>query len=82
MAKIVVLSVAGIVLLLAVIAIVLIGPRDLAGMLRYDTRHEGKLKVGDRAPDLELVGLDGSSPARLLAPRHGRPLVIVFGSFT
>ncbi|TAJ07716.1 MAG: hypothetical protein EPO68_16110 [Planctomycetota bacterium] len=58
-----------------------IGPRNLWGMLRYDQRREGDLVVGARAPDVELVRLDGS--AMKLSERFGeRPLVVVFGSFT
>lgn len=59
-----------------------IGPRNIWGMLRYDQRREGDLKVGDVAPDLVLTTLDGAGEARLLAHGAGRPLVIVFGSFT
>lgn len=58
------------------------GPRNLIGMLRYDQREEGTLKVGDRAPDLTLVGLDGSTRTALLAPADPRPTVLIFGSFT
>ena len=36
-----------------------IGPRNIIGMLRYDQRREGKLQVGDVAPDVELVRPDG-----------------------
>lgn len=63
-------------------AFVMIGPRDLIGILRYDQRREGSLKVGDRAPDVTLAALDGTSRVRLLERFTGRPLVIVFGSFT
>jgi hypothetical protein len=63
-------------------AFVMIGPRDLIGILRYDQRREGSLKVGDRAPDVLLAPLDGSAKVRLLDRLNGRPLVIVFGSFT
>ena len=63
-------------------ALVMIGPRDLIGILRYDQRREGSLKVGDRAPDVTLAALDGTSKVRLLEQFTGRPLVIVFGSFT
>lgn len=67
---------------LATVAVVNIGPRNVIGMLRFDTRREGKLKVGDPAPDVSLVALDGVSPVPLLGPARTRPLVIVFGSFT
>ena len=58
------------------------GPANLIGMLRYDTRREGDLRVGTRAPDVDLLALDGKTAAPLLAQQHGRPLVVVFGSFT
>ena len=71
-------------LALAVVAygVISFGPRNVIGMLRYDQRQEGKLKVGDRAPDVELVGLDGKSPVRLSSSIGAKPLIIVFGSFT
>lgn len=59
-----------------------IGPRNVVGMLMYDRRREGDLKVGDRAPDVALAGLEGEGEQRLLARLQGRPLVLVFGSFT
>lgn len=58
------------------------GPANLIGMLRYDTRREGELRVGAPAPDVELLALDGKSAAPLRAQLHGRPLVVIFGSFT
>jgi hypothetical protein len=57
------------------------GPRFVFGMLRYDTRQEGALRVGDRAPDVEVLSIDGKS-VRLLEPLRSRPLVLIFGSFT
>jgi len=59
-----------------------IGPRNLIGMIRYDQRREGRLRVGDRAPDVELVGLDGARRIHLREFVGGRPLVLVFGSYT
>jgi hypothetical protein len=51
--------------------------------LRYDQREEGALRVGDAAPDVALVGLDGSTRVQLRERlAAGRPLVLVFGSFT
>ena len=74
------------VLLLVVAAAALaawkIGPRNIIGMLRYDQRQEGKLKVGDRAPDVALLSLDGKSPVRVYESIGDKPLVLVFGSFT
>jgi hypothetical protein len=58
-----------------------IGPRNLWGMVRYDQRREGDLRVGQPAPDVALVALDGS-PARLRDRLAGKPLVLVFGSYT
>jgi hypothetical protein len=58
------------------------GPRNLFGMLRYDQREEGTLKVGDRAPDVGLIALDGSTPVRLSNELGGKPTVLIFGSFT
>ena len=53
------------------------------GALRYGmTQLEGgKLAVGDAAPDAVLVELDGTEHA-LLERVQGKPLVLVFGSFT
>jgi hypothetical protein len=58
------------------------GPRNLIGMLRYDQREEGTLKVGDHAPDVGLVSLDGATPIRLTEHLGGQPTVLIFGSFT
>ena len=58
------------------------GPRNLLGMLRYDQRKEGTLKVGDRAPDVTLVALDGKTPVRLASEFGDKPTILVFGSFT
>jgi hypothetical protein len=59
-----------------------IGPRNIIGMLLYDQRQEGSLKVGDRAPDVTLVALDGITPVHLQDSIGDKPLVLVFGSFT
>ena len=64
-----------------------IGPRNVIGILRYDTRREGELKLGDAAPDVELVAIGddggaGSERIKLRDQLHGRPLVLIFGSFT
>jgi len=42
----------------------------------------GNLKVGDAAPDVELVALDGQSRFRLRERIGPKPLVLVFGSYT
>ena len=59
-----------------------IGPRNVIGMLRYDQREEGRLKVGDVAPDVELRVLSGGGGEKLSAPIGDKPLVLIFGSFT
>ena len=59
-----------------------IGPKNIIGMIRYDQRQEGKLRVGDRAPDVSLLALDGQTPVKLSATIGDKPLVLVFGSFT
>ena len=71
-------------LVVAVVAygVVSFGPKNIIGMLRYDQREEGKLKVGDAAPDLRLLALDGATPVQLKDSIGGKPLVLVFGSFT
>ena len=69
--------------LLALVGVAwVIGPRNIIGMLRYDQRREGDLKVGDPAPDVLLAKPDGSGDAHLSELIGGKPLVIVFGSFT
>lgn len=77
-----ILLAAGAAIAVAVVAVVAsIGPRNVVGMLRYDIRSEGGLKPGDRAPDVQLLTLDGRRV--YLKERLGpRPVVLIFGSFT
>jgi hypothetical protein len=70
------------VLLVGGLGVAYLGPRNVIGMIRYDKREEGKLRVGDRAPDVALVGLDGSTRTRISERVGSRPLVLVFGSYT
>jgi hypothetical protein len=60
------------------------GPKDAFYMVRYALphMHRGNLKVGDNAPDARLIALDGSSSFHIRDKTAGRPLVLVFGSFT
>jgi hypothetical protein len=60
------------------------GPRDVYGFLRYALPqwHRGDLHVGDRAPDVQLVSLDGQTKFLLSEKIGKRPLVLVFGSYT
>ena len=59
-------------------------PKDVFYMVRYafPHMHRGNLKVGDQAPDARLVALDGSTRFHIRERTAGRPLVLVFGSFT
>jgi hypothetical protein len=77
-----ILLAAGVVVGLVIIAgVAYVGPRNVVGMLRYDIRKQGDYKVGDRAPDVTLLSLDGAA-ARLGDRLGARPAVLVFGSFT
>jgi hypothetical protein len=60
------------------------GPKDALYMVRYALphMHVGNLKVGDQAPDAKLVALDGETRFHIRERTNGRPLVLVFGSFT
>jgi hypothetical protein len=60
------------------------GPKDAVQMVRFALpyMHRGNLRVGDNAPDVRLVALDGQSRFQLREHLAGRPLVLVFGSFT
>ena len=59
-------------------------PKDAIGMVRYALphMHTGNLKVGSDAPDATLVALDGQTRFHLRERTEGKPLVLVFGSFT
>jgi hypothetical protein len=80
----------GISLLLLVVAAYIVlsvmagGPKDALYMARYALphMHRGVLKAGDQAPDARLVALDGSTTFHIREKTVGRPLVLVFGSFT
>jgi len=60
------------------------GPGDAYGFLRFALPQwrDGDLQVGDPAPDAELAGLDGRTSFRLSERQSGRPLVLIFGSYT
>jgi hypothetical protein len=42
----------------------------------------GQLRVGDAAPDFDLVKLDKTARIRLSELNHNQPVVLVFGSYT
>jgi hypothetical protein len=60
------------------------GPRDVYGFLRYALPHwhRGDLRVGNTAPDVELVALDGQSRFAIRDRIGQRLLVLIFGSYT
>jgi len=60
------------------------GPKDAIGMVRYALphMHRGNLQVGSDAPDATLVSLDGATRFHIRERTKGKPLVLVFGSFT
>jgi hypothetical protein len=81
----------GLIAVAAIAILVFIGlsimagsPKDAYGMVRYALphMHRGNLKVGDDAADARLVALDGSTIFHIRERTAGRPLVLVFGSFT
>ena len=79
----------GVVLVLAVVVVGALSymagsPKDALYMVRYafPHMHRGTLKVGDDAPDVRLLGLDGQTRFHIRERTAGRPLVLVFGSFT
>lgn len=79
--KKVLLVVAAVVAAAAAFMVYRIGPRNVIGMIRYDQRREGDLKVGHRAPEMQLVALDGKTTVPLLG-KGDKPTVLIFGSFT
>ena len=79
-------AVLGVLLLAAFVGLsVMAGsPKDAYGMIRYALpyMHRGKLKPGDAAPDAALLALDGRDKFRIHDRIGGRPLMVVFGSYT
>jgi hypothetical protein len=59
-------------------------PRDVYGLVRYALphMHRGKLHLGEDAPDVRLLALDGSNHFHLRERTGKRPLVLIFGSYT
>ena len=60
------------------------GPKHIYGLVRYalPQMHRGELRVGDPAPDVQLLSLDGQSRFSLREKFGPRPLVLIFGSYT
>ncbi|NIM95290.1 MAG: hypothetical protein GTO18_16465 [Anaerolineales bacterium] len=46
---------------------------------RYDSLAP---KVGDFAPDFELLDVNGKNPVRLSSLRDQKPVALIFGSYT
>jgi len=46
---------------------------------KYDAQAP---KVGDLAPDFELLDASGKNPVRLSSFRGQKPVALIFGSFT
>jgi hypothetical protein len=57
------------------------GPQ-IAAIWRYDKRHQGRLKLGDAAPDVVLTSLEGPTAIPLRRCIGARPLILIFGSYT
>ncbi|HEY6127359.1 MAG TPA: hypothetical protein VIW23_04175 [Candidatus Acidoferrum sp.] len=76
----------GTLLVIAFIALSVMagGPKDALYMVRYALphMHRGTLKVGDTAPDARIFALNGAETFHIRERTGGKPLVIVFGSFT
>jgi hypothetical protein len=79
------ISVGGLLLLVFIgLSLMAGGPKDAIEMARFalPQMHRGNLKVSDRAPDVRLVALDGTTRFHLRERVSARPLVLIFGSFT
>jgi hypothetical protein len=72
------------VIAFAVLSVMAGSPKDAFFMVRYAFPHmrSGNLKIGDAAPDVRLIALNGSDHFRIRERSAGKPLVLVFGSFT
>lgn len=69
--------------LAAAVALLTPGCAFLTGNTEYDLRSEPIVAVGDLLEDIALVDPDNLAPTALDSFRtEGRPLVLVFGSFT
>ena len=80
--KILVFAVA-LLILVAACAIFYIGPRNVIGVLTYGRQaRDGILQVGDIAPSVTLITLDGAKLRPLEEWVGDQPLVLIFGSFT
>jgi hypothetical protein len=60
------------------------GAKHIYGLVRYalPQMHRGELRVGDPAPDVLLLSLDGHARFSLREKFGSKPLVLIFGSYT
>ncbi|MBV8514481.1 MAG: hypothetical protein JO260_04190 [Acidobacteria bacterium] len=76
----------GVLLVVAfiVLSVMAGSPKDAYGMVRYALphMHRGKLRPGDNAPDASILTLNGKDRFQIRDRIGGRPLMIVFGSYT
>src|SRR3954470_1349146 len=59
-----------------------LGLQDVLGREDYLDLRTPHLEVGDPALDFELAGIDGGPPVRLRELAAGKPVALVFGSYT
>ena len=76
----------GVVLVAGFVALSIMAgsPKDAIYMIRYALphMHRGNLRPGDSAPDAKLFALNGSETFHIRERTAGRPLILIFGSFT
>jgi hypothetical protein len=76
----------GVLLIVALVGLSIMAGslKDAYGMLRYALphMHRGKLKPGDAAANASLLTLNGRNRFRIHDRIAGRPLMVVFGSYT
>ncbi len=72
------------VVLFAALTLLLGGPKSAYGLVRFalPQMSRGELRVGDPAPDVALTALDGQTTFQLRQKVSGKPLVLIFGSYT
>jgi hypothetical protein len=73
-----------VVIVYGVLSVMAGSPKDAFLMVRYAFPHmrSGNLKIGDAAPEAKLVALNGSDRFQIRERVNGKPLVLIFGSFT
>ncbi len=59
-----------------------LGLQDVMGRADYRDLMTSEIDVGDPAPDFELPLVDGGASIRLSEFGAGRPVALVFGSYT